>query len=61
VSDADPGVAAAMAAAEPPWDDAVAIDTDGPLEAAVAQALTAVRPYGNRQAPVFRRPYMEPD
>ncbi|WRZ95819.1 AAA family ATPase [Streptomyces sp. NBC_01007] len=60
-SDADLGVAAAMAAVEPPWDDAVAIDTDGPLEAAVAQALTAVRPYGTRQAPVFRRPYMEPD
>ncbi|MEV8031774.1 AAA family ATPase [Streptomyces sp. NPDC086182] len=61
VSDADLGVAAAMAAAEPPWKDAVAIATDSPLEAAVTQALAAVRPYGSRQAPVFRRPYMEPD
>ncbi|MFF7795670.1 AAA family ATPase [Streptomyces sp. NPDC007991] len=60
-SDAGLDVAAAMAATEPPWPEAVAVDTSGPLESAVAQALAAVRPWGTGQAPVFRRPYMEPD
>jgi len=60
-SDADLTVAIAMAATEPPWPEAVTVDTSGPLESAVVQALTAVRPYGTGQAPVFRRPYMEPD
>ncbi|MFI7296409.1 hypothetical protein [Streptomyces sp. NPDC050121] len=50
-----------MAAREPPWPEAVAVDTSGPLESAVAQALAAVRPRGTGQAPVFRRPYMKPD
>lgn len=58
-SDAGLAVATAMAAEEPPWDEAVAIDTSGPLESAVGQALAAVRPYGT-EAPVFRRSYMEP-
>lgn len=60
VSDAGPEVAAAMATAKQPWLQAVVVDTSGPLEAAVVQALAAVRPYGTGQAPVFRRPYMEP-
>ncbi|WP_055493908.1 bifunctional aminoglycoside phosphotransferase/ATP-binding protein [Streptomyces sp. TP-A0356] len=60
-SDADLEVAAAMAATEPPWTEAVTIDTSGPLESAVVQALAAVRPWGPGQAQVFRRPYMEPD
>ncbi|MBW5483270.1 bifunctional aminoglycoside phosphotransferase/ATP-binding protein [Streptomyces bambusae] len=60
-SDADPAVARAMAAEEPPWTEAVTIDTSGSLESAVVQALAAVRPWGTGQAPVFRRPYMEPD
>lgn len=60
-SDADIDVAATMAATEPPWPEAVVIDTSGPLEAAVVRALAAVRPYATSQAPVFRRPYMEPD
>ncbi|MGP3974194.1 AAA family ATPase [Streptomyces sp. 8N114] len=60
-SDADLDVATAMAAGEAPWPEAVAIDTSGPLESAVAQALAAVRLWGTSQAPVFRRPYMEPD
>ncbi|WP_406177457.1 AAA family ATPase [Streptomyces sp. NBC_00996] len=60
-SDAGPDIAAAMAARESPWPEAVTVDTSGPLESAVAQALTAVRPWGAGQAPVFRRPYMEPD
>ncbi|MEU2716621.1 AAA family ATPase [Streptomyces sp. NPDC007205] len=60
-SDAGPDIAAAMAAREPPWPAAVPIDTSGALERAVAQALTVVRPWGTGQAPVFRRPYMEPD
>lgn len=60
-SDADVGIATAMAGEEQPWEQAVPIDTSGSLESAVAQALAAVRPYGTGQAPVFRRPYMEPD
>ncbi|MFI2368065.1 AAA family ATPase [Streptomyces sp. NPDC018833] len=60
-SDADLDVATAMAAKEPPWADAVTVDTSGPLESAVVQAMAAVRPWGTGQAPVFRRSYMEPD
>ncbi|MFJ5708418.1 AAA family ATPase [Streptomyces sp. NPDC093105] len=59
-SDADLDVATAMAAREPPWAEAVAIDTSGPLEAAVSQALAAVRPHDTGRL-VFRRPYMAPD
>ncbi|GAA4543911.1 AAA family ATPase [Streptomyces collinus] len=61
ISDAGLDIATAMAAREPPWPEAVAVDTSGPLDSAVARALTAVRPWGSGQAPVFRRPYMEPD
>ncbi|MFD5583572.1 AAA family ATPase [Streptomyces sp. NPDC127063] len=60
-SDADLEIATAMAARESPWPEAVAVDTSGPLESTVAQALAAVRPWGTGHAPVFRRPYMEPD
>ncbi|MDX2940517.1 AAA family ATPase [Streptomyces caniscabiei] len=60
-SDADLGVATALAAREPPWPDAVTVDTSGPLESAVSHALAAVRPWGADQAPVFRRAYGEPD
>ncbi|MFJ4933733.1 AAA family ATPase [Streptomyces pseudovenezuelae] len=60
-SDADVDIATAMAAREPAWPEAVAVDTSGPLESAVARALASVRPWGTGQAPVFRRPYMEPD
>jgi hypothetical protein len=60
-SDADLDVATAMAATEAPWPEAVRVDTSGSLEAAVVQALTAIRPHADSQAPVFRRPYMEPD
>jgi hypothetical protein len=60
-SDAGLDVATAMAATEPPWPEAVTVDTSGSLEAAVVQALAAIRPYDAGQAPVFRRPYMEPD
>ncbi|MCH0541009.1 AAA family ATPase [Streptomyces sp. MUM 203J] len=59
-SDADLGVALTMAAREPPWTEAAVIDTGGPLEAAVAQALAVVRPHDTGPL-VFRRPYMEPD
>lgn len=61
VSDAGPAVADAMAAAEPPWPEAVAVDTSGPLRSAVARALAAVRPWGTGQAPVLRRPGGQPD
>ncbi|MEH0448987.1 MULTISPECIES: bifunctional aminoglycoside phosphotransferase/ATP-binding protein [unclassified Streptomyces] len=60
-SDADLDIAAAMAAREAAWPEAVAVDTGGPLESVVVRALAAVRPWGTGQAPVFRRPYMEPD
>ncbi|MES4891608.1 AAA family ATPase [Streptomyces sp. NPDC096012] len=55
-SDAGPEIAEAMAAKEPPWPEAVPVDTTGALESAVSRALTAVRPWGTGQAPVFRRP-----
>jgi aminoglycoside phosphotransferase family enzyme/predicted kinase len=60
-SDAGPEVAAAMAARQTPWTRALTVDTSGPLESVVAQAVAAVRPHGTDQAPVFRRPYMPPD
>lgn len=60
-SDADLDIATAMAAGEAAWPEAVALDTSGALDSAVARALAAVRPWGTGQAPVFRRPYMEPD
>ncbi|MEU6370120.1 AAA family ATPase [Streptomyces sp. NPDC046931] len=60
-SDADRDVATAMAAKEPAWAEAVAIDTSGPLESAVVQALAVVRPWSTGQLPIFRRPRMEPD
>ncbi|MBA2806883.1 AAA family ATPase [Streptomyces sp. KM273126] len=60
-SDAGLDIATAMAATEPPWPEAAAVDTSGPLESAVTEALAAVRPWGTGQAPVFRRPYREPD
>ncbi|WP_373302340.1 bifunctional aminoglycoside phosphotransferase/ATP-binding protein [Streptomyces flaveus] len=60
-SDAGVDVATAMAATEPPWPEAVRVDTSGSLEAAVVQALAAIRPHADSQTPVFRRPYMEPD
>ncbi|WP_149181713.1 bifunctional aminoglycoside phosphotransferase/ATP-binding protein [Streptomyces sp. TRM49041] len=59
-SDADLDVALAMAERESPWAEAVAIDTSGPLEAAVSQALAVVRPHDTGPL-VFRRPLMEPD
>ncbi|MFB8754595.1 bifunctional aminoglycoside phosphotransferase/ATP-binding protein [Streptomyces nigra] len=60
-SDAGPEIAAAMAVREPAWPEAVTVDTSGRLESAVSRALAAVRPWGSGRAPVFRRPYMEPD
>jgi aminoglycoside phosphotransferase family enzyme/predicted kinase len=60
-SDADLDVAAAMAAAEPPWTEAVGIDTGGSLQAAVVQAMAAVHPHATGQASVFRRSHIEPD
>ncbi|MGW2914237.1 bifunctional aminoglycoside phosphotransferase/ATP-binding protein [Streptomyces asoensis] len=59
-SDADAAIGAAVAAAEHVWPEAVPVDTGGALDAAVARAMAAVRPWGTGQAPVFRRPYMEP-
>ncbi|MGW6544256.1 bifunctional aminoglycoside phosphotransferase/ATP-binding protein [Streptomyces massasporeus] len=59
-SDAGPDIATTMAAREPPWPEAVAVDTSGTLDSAVAQALAAVRPWGTARTAVFRRPYMEP-
>ncbi|MEU1198631.1 AAA family ATPase [Streptomyces sp. NPDC005813] len=60
-SDADPGIAAVLAATEPPWPAATTVDTSGSVQAAVDQALAAVRPHADRQARVFRHPCMEPD
>lgn len=51
VSDADPAIAGAMAAAMAPWPDAAVIDTGngdtpGQLGGLVRQALDAIRPHG---------------
>jgi uncharacterized protein len=43
-SDADPFVAERLRAAADPWPEAQVIQTDGPFDASVAQALAAVRP-----------------
>ncbi|MGA5406487.1 AAA family ATPase [Streptomyces lavendulocolor] len=59
-SDAGPETAAAMAAGEQAWPEAVAVDTGGSLESAVARALSALRPWGAAQAAVFRRSVVEP-
>ncbi len=59
-SDADAGIAAAMAAREAPWPEAVPVDTGGPPRASVDRAVAAVRPHGTGRAALFRRPYMEP-
>lgn len=60
VSDADLGVALAMAEREAVWAEALPVDTDGPLERAVTVALAAMRPHGAGSL-LFRPPYMEPD
>lgn len=61
VSDADLAVASALAVHEAPWPEAVTVDTSGPLETAVVQALAAVHPWDTGRTSVFRRPYMLPD
>ncbi|POM23542.1 hypothetical protein BTM25_46960 [Actinomadura rubteroloni] len=43
-SDADPAIAAAMAARADPWSEATPVDTSGALATALAQALAATRP-----------------
>ncbi len=60
-SDADREVAAALARRQQAWPEAAVINTSGPLQDAVERAVAVVRPYGTGQAPVFRRPAMEPD
>lgn len=60
ISGAGPDIATSMAAREPPWPEAVPVDTSGALESAVTRAPAAVRPWGCGQAPVFRRRCREP-
>ncbi|WP_026405272.1 AAA family ATPase [Actinomadura rifamycini] len=59
-SDADPAIAALMAAAADPWPEATAVDTGGTLDGSVARALAAVRPYGAEHV-WHRRPRLAPD
>ncbi|GAA4077196.1 AAA family ATPase [Actinomadura miaoliensis] len=58
-SDADAAIAAAMAADACPWPDATIIDTTGPPEESVRQALTLVRPHGAEHV-WHRRPRLAP-
>ncbi len=58
VSDADPAIAARMAETAAPWQDAVPIDTSGPVTESVECALNAIRPPGAGHA--WRRPQMSP-
>lgn len=58
-SDADPEIAAAMAARSAPWPEADVIDTSGPADKAVEQALSIVRPHGAEHV-WPRRPQLPP-
>ncbi|MFF4541889.1 AAA family ATPase [Streptomyces aureus] len=60
-SDAGADILTAIAAVEPPWPQAVPVDTSGSLESAVTRAMAAVLPWGTGRAPVFRRPPSERD
>jgi aminoglycoside phosphotransferase family enzyme/predicted kinase len=60
VSDADPDIATRMAETAAPWPDAIAIDTSGPVEDSVENALRAIRPSGADDI-WRRRPQMSPD
>ncbi|MEV0305580.1 AAA family ATPase [Streptomyces prasinus] len=60
-SDAGPGVTTVMTATEPPWWEAVKVDTSGPLGTAVIQALAAIRPHADCRALILRRSCTEPD
>ncbi|XRQ12545.1 AAA family ATPase [Actinomadura welshii] len=59
ISDADAGIAAAMGADAAPWPEAATIDTEGPLEDSVGQALAVVRPAGAGHV-WNRRPFLSP-
>ncbi|MBB1256435.1 AAA family ATPase [Streptomyces alkaliterrae] len=59
-SDADAAIAAAMAPDEPPWPEAVPVDTGGRPQDSLARALAAVRPWDDGRGPAFRRPGAEP-
>jgi uncharacterized protein len=66
VSDADPQIAAAMAAVIAPWPGAAVIDTESGATAAgfsdlVQQALSAIRPHGPEYVWRPTRPIMPPD
>lgn len=58
-SDADAEIAAAMRAEAAPWPEAATIDTAGPLERSVEQALAVVRPAGAGHV-WHRRPLLPP-
>jgi predicted kinase len=60
VSDADPAIAARMAETADTWPDAIAVDTSGPVEKSVEDALRAIRPSGTEHV-WLRRPQMSPD
>ncbi len=70
-SDADPGIAARLAAEEDPWPQAVTLETAepeppgppgqaGPPEPVIARALAAIRPHGPEHVWRPARPYMAP-
>ena len=59
ISDADAAIAAAMAAREAPWPEAIEIDTTVPPEQALARALAAL-PLPEA-TPRFHLPLIEPD
>lgn len=66
ISDADPQIAQAMAAAADPWPEAQAINTDsggisGELGDLIQQALRAIRPSSTEQLWHPTRPYMSPE
>ncbi|MFC5748297.1 AAA family ATPase [Actinomadura rugatobispora] len=60
VSDADRHVAEAMAESAAPWPEAATIDTSGPVDTSLDQALAVVRPHGAEDV-WHRCPTMAPD
>jgi predicted kinase len=60
VSDADTAIAARMTEIADPWPDAALIDTSGPIESSVENALRVIRPAGADHV-WQRRPQIPPD
>jgi predicted kinase len=59
--DAEESIAVAMLADADPWPEADVVDTAGPRDVAVRQALALVRPQPAERPWLPRRPLLAPD